>query len=344
MEEDDTVTGGDELSVEQAASAFVKATSEEAPEGQPEDEDLDEGVEADEELPESDEDESEDEGEPEDDEGQPEDEEDDEPESEKGRFVANDGRVRLPDGTVATVADLVQGNLKERDYRQKTMSLADERRQFEEQSSSFEASRKHVDEQRQYMEGLLQSIMPQPPNPSMADPNSPDYDPFGYQNQEARYKAFASHLQYIQQQSDAAKQETEAEQKKRREETAAKEWAALQQELPELKDQTKGVAFANDVRSAALSVGFSPQEIAERVPYDHRMALVLQKAAKWDRLQASKPKAAEKVKGRPPVQKGGKRMTPNAHKAQQATDAVKRLKQSGSVEDAAAAWIASQRR
>jgi len=70
---------------------------------------------------------------------------------------------------------------------------------------------------------------------------------------------------------------------------------------------------------------------------------VLHKAAEWDRLQASKPTVQKKVENRPPVQKSGKRLTPDAQKAQRAADAVNRLKSSGSVEDAALAYLASRK-
>ncbi len=113
MENDDTVSGGESLSIEEAATAFVKATSEEAPKAKPEEE-AEQGEQAEDELQASDEDEGESEGE-DDPEGQADDEDEQEPESDQGRFVASNGKVKLPDGTVSTVADLIAGNMKERD-------------------------------------------------------------------------------------------------------------------------------------------------------------------------------------------------------------------------------------
>jgi hypothetical protein len=74
MENDDTESGGESLSIEQAASAFVKATSEEAPRAKPTEE-AEQGEQADDELQASDEDEGESEGE-DDPEGQAADEDD----------------------------------------------------------------------------------------------------------------------------------------------------------------------------------------------------------------------------------------------------------------------------
>lgn len=344
MEQDtDTDFGGEAMSVEQAASAFVKANEEGADQGQPdpEEDDIEVAEAEDEEL--SDEDDDESEGEPEDEEGQPEDEDEDEPETEKGRFVAANGRVKLPDGTVATVDDLIKGNLKDRDYRQKTMSLAEEKREFEAQSSAVKAEKQQVQEQLEYTQRLLESITPQPPSPSLLDGNSPDYDPIGYTEQKAIYDNFMAHNQYLQQQVQATQQQT---QQQRQQEVAKKqdqEWAALLESAPELKEQAKLNAFSQDIKSAGEAYGFSPQEIAEALPLDHRMALALRDAAKWRKLQSNKPRTAEKLKGRPPVQRSGKRLSSGAQKAQRASEAVNRLKESGSVEDATRAYLASKK-
>lgn len=336
MENDDTERGGDTLSIEEAASAFVKATSDGADKAKPEDLDETE-AEADDELQASDEDEGESEGEDET-EGQSDEEDDEEPDSDHGRFVASNGKVRLPDGTVSTVADLVQGNLRDRDYRQKTMQLGEQRRAFEEQSSAFKASEKQVNEQREYLSQLLESLTPQAP-----DPATMQSDPIGYMQAKDQYERFLQHAQYIQQQMGLSRQQAEQETQKQRTQRANEENGALQEKLPALRDPAKMKAFADDIVSAGESAGFSRQELAESVPYDHRMALVLQKAAKWDRLQASKPKVTEKVQGRPPVQRSGKQLSRDAIKAKRATDAVNRLRQTGTVEDAAAAYLASRK-
>ncbi|HYE25090.1 MAG TPA: hypothetical protein VEG32_07815 [Clostridia bacterium] len=337
MENDDTVSGGEALSIEQAASAFVKATSNGAGNSQPEEDAPIEGEQADE-LQASEEGEGESEGES-DAEGQSEEgEEGEEPDSDLGRFVAANGKVRLPDGTVSTVADLIQGNLRDRDYRQKTMATAEEKRALAEQSSAFEATKQQVNEQREYMAQLLESITPKPPDPELLQS-----DPIGYMQQKAQHEQFAAHLQYIQHQLGASKAQTEEQARKERDERANAEMEKLKGAVPELKDDARLRTFAEDIKSAGLAAGYTLKEIAEAVPYDHRMALVLQKAARWDRLQASKPKAVEKVQGRPPVQKGGKRLTPDAIKAQHANEALNRLKQTGTVEDAARAYLASRR-
>jgi hypothetical protein len=48
-------------------------------------------------------------------------------EPEAPAYVAPEAKVKLPDGSEATVDDLIKGNLRDRDYRQKTQALATER-------------------------------------------------------------------------------------------------------------------------------------------------------------------------------------------------------------------------
>lgn len=336
MENDDTDLGGESLSIEQAASAFVKATSDGAPKGQPE-EDVEQSEEAEDELQASDEDEGESEGE-DDPESQADDEDDEEQESDQGRFVASNGKVKLPDGTVSTIADLIAGNMKERDYRQKTMELAPQRRAIEEQSSALQASEKQVSDQREYLARLMESLTPQPPDPELLQT-----DPVGYMQAKDQHERFMAHANYVYQQMGTSKQQAEEQLKGGREEQKKREWGLLQEKLPAIKDQAKFKSFVADVESAGIAAGYSPQELAEFVPYDHRAALILQKAAKWDRLQASKPKAVEKTQGRPPVTRSGKQLSHGAKQAQRTNDAVNRLRQTGTVEDAARAYLASRK-
>ena len=338
--EDDTEIGGDSLSIEQAASAFVKSTTKEAEPSQSEDDLEQEGDEAEDELHESDEEDGESEGE-DDPTGQADDDEDAEPESDQGRFVASNGKVKLPDGTVSTVSELIAGNMKDRDYRQKTMELAPQRRALEEQSSALKASEQQLNEQREYMTRLLESITPPPPDPRLAaDPNDP-VSYIEYQRAKEQHDNFLLHRQYIEQQLGMTKQQMAEEEKKQRQAKADEEWGKLQEKVPAVRDQAKLKALVADIQSAASAAGFSPQEINETVPYDHRYSLVLQKAAKWDRLQASKAKVGEKVQGRPPVQRSGKLVSRDAKRLQRTNDAVNRLRQTGTVEDATAAYLAS---
>lgn len=335
MENDDTSAGGEDLSVDQAAAAYVKATTtEEVPEDHSGVEDADESETTDDELQASDEDEGdEDEGET-DDEDQAEEGEDDQPESDQGRFVADNAKVRLEDGQIISIADLKKGSLLNADYTRKTQEVAEQRRALETQSSTLKATETQLEEQREYVTSLLQSIVPPPPDPAMLQT-----DPMGYMSQKAQHEQWTQHLQFLQQEQQRTAQERQAKSSETEQETLNREWQALLAKAPELAEDKKRDRFVNDLKEHAQAYGIKPEEL-KAVAMDHRQALVLRDAIAWRKLQASKTQVAKKVEGRPPVQKGGKRLNPQARRVRQAEEAITRLKSSGSVEDAARAYLA----
>lgn len=336
--EDDTITGGETLSIDEAASRYVQSTApQEVETDQADDVEQDDSDTTDDELQASDENEEageEDEGEP-GDEDQAEESDDEDPDSEQGRFVADNAKVRLEDGTVISVADLKKGSLLHADYTRKTQEAAELRRTAEAQSESVKQAEQQIEQQRQYMTTLLQSVTPQAPDPSLVRT-----DPVAYMEQKAQYEQFAAHLDYLRQQDQQTQQQRQQEAQAKRTEKANTEWAALLEKAPDLKDRTKFTEFESKLMKFAPDFGFSPQELMEAVPFDHRMALVLKDAIAMRELRASKPQAAKKTEGRPPVHRGGKRLGPQAQKARQADAAITRLKSTGSVEDAARAYLA----
>lgn len=338
----DALEGGESLSLDQAAAAYAKIStpSDAADSGQAEDEDdlsQDSDITADDDL-EPHEGEGEDEGEP-DAEGQAEEDDDGaEPDTEEGRFVASNGKVRLPDGSVSTVADLISGNLKERDYRQKTMEVAELKRSIETQSSAISQREEQLSQQRDLMVNLLKSIVPEVPDPSLATT-----DPYAYTRQKAEHDAWIVRLQQLEQQGHQTKQQKEAETAKAKKERGDREWSTLIEKMPGLKDQKRFSSFVSDIRDHGKQYGFTEAELAEAVGYDHRQALVMRDAIAWRKLQASKPKVQSKVEGRPPVQRSGKRLSPDEQKARSTNVAMDRLKSSGRVDDAVQAYLASRK-
>ncbi len=336
--ENDTETGGESLSIDQAAQAFAKATApKEAPTSQSGEAEL-EQAETDDELQAAEDVASEtDDGETAD-EGQAADEDGEEQDSDQGRFVASNGKVKLPDGTVSTVAELIQGNLRDRDYRQKTMKHAEDVRSFTAQSAAIKERETQLEQQSKYVTDLLRAIVPAAPSPELLRT-----DPVAYMEAEASHKQWVQHLQYLDSQQQKAQKDREAEAAKTESETTQREWEALLKAVPSFKDEAKVRAFAEDAKKFGAEYGFSPDEVRRAVLLDHRQAVVLRKAIAWDKLQASKATLAKKVEGRPPVQRGGKRLSPGESQARLANDALADLKKSGSVQDAARAYLATRK-
>ena len=148
------------LTLEEAANAYANPeTDEETGNGQAEDEN---GAQDDvEDSLESDDDDNAD------DEGQAEEEtENDEPAA--PAYVAPEAKVKLQDGSELTVAELIQGNLRDRDYRQKTEAVAAERKAYAAKSEQIQQLEQQVTSDREFMTELLQAIMPPKPDASLA--------------------------------------------------------------------------------------------------------------------------------------------------------------------------------
>ena len=258
--EDDTITGGEELSIDEAAAAYAKATATEVQEDQTEPEDDDEGDTTDDELQASEDEDAgdEDDGEP-DDEDQAEDggedETDDEPDSEQGRFVADNAKVRLEDGTVTSIAELKKGSLLNADYTRKTQEVAEQRRALETQSEAFKATEKQLEEQREYVSSLLQSIVPQPPDPELLNT-----DPMAYMRQKADHEQWSQHQAYLDQEKQRTEQERQAKTVETERETLNREWQELVAKVPEFKEQKHVDRFARELQEHAQAYGIKPDE------------------------------------------------------------------------------------
>jgi hypothetical protein len=341
--ENDTVTGGAELSISEAAAAFIKSTAPEVPKDHPEVEDQDEEATTDDDLQASDDDVSDEpDGETADEDDAEALGEDDEPETEQGRFVADNAKVRLADGTVTTVHELKRGNLREADYTRKTQEAAALHTETAAERERIKASEQQIEQQREFMTSLLQAIVPAKPDPSRADPRSQNYDPAGYIADQAAHETWSQYLNQLQYQQQQVAYERQAQAGETEKQTIDREWNELVGKVPEWKDNKRLERFVDELREHTPAYGITPEEL-KVIAYDHRHALVLRDAIAWRKLQASKTTVAKKVEGRPPVQKGGKRLSPDGHRARAATDAITRLKETGSVADAAAAFLASRK-
>lgn len=147
----------------------------------------------------------------------------------------------------------------------------------------------------------------------------------------------AVELMTLQQQREALNRKAEdaanslkGEREKLNAEKAMEFAKALDKELPDWR----GAAGLRLTEYAAKQ-GIKPQELAAL--QDARLILALEKARKFDELQASKGALKEKAKTAPPVNKPG---APRANSQSPKTEAMARLRKSNSIDDAAAAFLA----
>lgn len=330
------------LTLSEAAKAFVATPApEEVQEDQPDEDEAHEDDHADDDLP--DEQDGEDEGNI-DDEDQAEPDEGDrtgeeQPEPEQGRFVSDDARVKLADGTFATVAELKAGSLKNADYTQKTQEVATERQAVQSERQTVTQLRQDTEQIRDYTIAVLEQFMPTKPDDALF---ATDF--IRATQMEREFSQRQEQLSYLKAQRQWDQDQTATQRSQEARDRSNSEWGKLVEKLPELKDETRGKALIGELLSYGQQQGYDEQEVRSALAFDHRQAVILKKAMAFDKLQAKKAKTPAKIEGRPPVQRSGKRLNPQGMANRQARVAMDRLTESGSLKDGVQAFLASQKK
>ena len=238
-----------------------------------------------------------------------------------------------------SLEELVQGYSRHSDYTRKTQELASQRdnmAQMQQQWAS-EISQAQA-ERQQYMEAIgqfvQQSMVGLEQYASVDWESLREEDPIAFVTKKEEFRDAQERVRQAQ-----AQQGVEAE--KQKQEFAKIKQMALQEEhkklvaaVPEWNEPEKRGELAKELSSYALSQGFKQEELQELI--DHRSLIVLMKAQKYDALQNSDVKA-KKIKNKPKVIRSGKGTNKKADTAKAKRIAsMKRLKESGHVDDSVA--------
>lgn len=231
-----------------------------------------------------------------------------------------------------SLEDLQSGYMLQADYTKKTQGLADERRAL---TSEFE----QVRQERQQYVNLLTSLEQQL---QTGGEQEPDWvalsrtDPVGYTRQKAAWDEKQNVI-------NAAKIERERVEQLQQQDamTQAREFAASQQQAmlrvkPELADPEKAAEYrASLVNYAGQAYGYTEQEMG--MINDHRHALILEKAMKYDEAVKAGGIVQGKLKNksRQPVMRPGARQGPEVVRDRRSRQAQDRFESSGDVRDAA---------
>ena len=303
--------GSESLNVNQAANAFMGLMGDDkgAEEGQPE--------ESTEELEATSEVESE----------ESEYLEESEPVEEKPRYKAKVGGEEVE----VELDELINGYQRSKDYTQKSQALAEQRK-------AIEAERQHLEQVKQERQAYAQKL--QALDSFLSQQNKgedlevlKETDPIGYAVKVAEQSQREKQLAVVRAEQQRIAQQQQAEQQQSLQNHLKSEAEKLASVIPELATP-KGDAIRKEIREYAKSVGWSDQELAS--VYDHRAVLTLYKAMKFEQLQKGKPETLKKVQQAPKMLKPGT-SAPNA-KSSQEKQAMQRLRQTGKVRDAAAAF------
>ena len=227
--------------------------------------------------------------------------------------------------------ELINGYQRSKDYTQKSQALAEQRK-------AIEAEREHLEQVKQERQAYAQKLKALDSFLSQQNKGEDlevlkETDPIGYAVKVAEQSQREKQLAVVRAEQQRIAQQQQAEQQQSLQNHLKAESEKLASVIPELATP-KGDAIRKEIREYAKSVGWSDQELSS--VYDHRAVLTLYKAMKFEQLQKGKPETLKKVQQAPKMLKAGT-STPDT-KSSQEKQVMQRLRQSGKVRDAAAAF------
>lgn len=233
-----------------------------------------------------------------------------------------------------TLDELKLGYSRTSDYQRKTQALAEERKALGQEQAAVRAERAEYTERLVALEEALEAALPA----------EPDWDALREEDPQAYAVEFANYQRKQKQIEKVAAERRKAEEKlledaqKEYVQTLREQSVELLKQIPEWSDKEKMTTERTKLTAYAESLGFSREQLATIT--DARLIVMLRKAMLFDAGKAAVGKG--KKKGKPAVKTlkpGGRgvKKPQGTKKAQR--DAMKRLRRSGRVDDAAAAFM-----
>jgi len=227
-----------------------------------------------------------------------------------------------------TLEELQKGYSRTQDYTRKTQQIAEVRKQVEQETQAVRAEREQYAQLLGALQAQLQSSEPQVDLDRLYHE-----DPIEWVRQkevlrERQEKAYA-----IQAEQQRLSQLSQQEQQRAMEAHLESEKDALLAALPEWRDPKKAKAEKALVLESAKSVGFSEDDL--KSVYDHRLVLLLRKAAMYDQMVSKRQGIKPVVNNGPRPAKPG--AAGRVSTTTETTRAKQRLAKTGRVDDAASA-------
>ena len=235
----------------------------------------------------------------------------------------------LPSELKEHVDELKKGGMQEADYRKKTMELAEERRTWEsgkqaELSKAMQQQLAPIQRELETYKQIAQAVGVQPPDESLIGVDNDEY---------LRQKDLWERVQSVQ---------TQAEQDTRVQNQAfvADQARQLIEAKPSWSDKAVRDREMGEARDIMLQAGYQPHEVNNLA--DSKAWVLLSELAEHRKFRAGlekqKKEVAKKITKVPAkVERPG---VPSGEKGQRSKDAMARLRNSGSIDDAADAIMA----
>jgi len=239
------------------------------------------------------------------------------------------------DGEEITVEELKRGNLRQRDYTRKTQELAEARKQLEVNYEEIQRERAQYAQMLPALQERLQQPVEQEPDWDTLY----DTDPTMAAKAERQWKKQQEERQAQLQAVEAERQRMAGLEQQRLEQMQAQYFEQQRELLPELipewRDNSVASKEAKDIRGFLLKEGFSEQDVNGLT--NATLVKLARKAMLYDQGQTRATEAKRKPKTqKTKTLKAGSRSTQPRPKSEQ-TQALQRVRQTGRVQDAAAA-------
>ena len=235
-----------------------------------------------------------------------------------------------------TLDELLSGYSRQSDYTKKTQQIAQERQQMSQLQQQWQQEMIAAQtERQQYIDALGQVV-----NQSMTGLEEyanidwatlKEDDPISYVTRRDEFRDAQERVRAMQEQQAYAVQQQEAEMQNAIQYRAREEMGMMVEKVPEWKDKETRQEMTKTLREYATGQGFSPEEISSLI--DHRSLIVLMKAQKYDAMQNTDVKS-KKLKNKPKVVRAGTERGKKSGDKAKRTAQMKRLRQSGHVDDA----------
>lgn len=227
-------------------------------------------------------------------------------------------------------SELLAGYQRDADYRNKTKAIAEQRQ-------AVEAERQSVTQERNAALQVIerfQAELGQLLQPAVDWGRLAQEDPAEYIRQKHAYDMRMQQYNQAEQAKQYMLHQSQQEQQKHLQAHIQAEAQRLIDAIPEWKDEAKAKAGKEALNSFLKSYGYGDQEIGTVA--DHRMVVIADKARRYDELMKKAALTQKKVEKVPPrVERPGSSET---NPTDGRTQAMQRLKRSGSVSDAAAVF------
>jgi hypothetical protein len=231
--------------------------------------------------------------------------------------------------------ELIKGYSRYSDYTRKTQKISEQRREVEELSQVYNSEVAQIQQERQqYINGLQQAM--QSSLSAMDEFATIDWehlrstDPIAFVTKKDEFRDIQERIQQTQNEQQMASQRYQEEVAMSRQQALTYERSAIVEKIPEWGDPKKQAVLAQELKGYASDQGFSQEELASLI--DHRYLVVLRKSMLYDKAHSSDI-VKKKLKNKPTVIRAGSGRNKKASDKSKRAASMKRLKETGHVDD-----------